>query len=567
MSQIKKKFLENNAVDGTKLLLENEQPIRAKDSLGAEVEIVKINTDDQIEFPQVPYAVDKRLATEEYVDTAIAAIPPLEWGQISGTLADQTDLQSALNAKANQATTYTKTEVDDLLDEKADLVDLANYIEKPIGPSDGQVLTYDSGSGEWVAETPVAAPVLSVNGQTGVVVLDAADIAYDNSSSSLLADDTQEAIDELANMIATLPDPITYKGTYDAATNNPNLSDSDVNVAGFLYRVTVAGTQNFGSGPISFEIGDSVVNNGMTWEKWDHSDQVLSVNGQTGAVILTTTDVAEGSNLYFTDTRAKTAAVVNSMAGTETDQAPSVSSVKTYVTTELGDYLKLDGSTPMEGNLNLDNNNINNVNEVNSVYGNFSAIKTGTISDVGDNDKIDVNVSILFDDSANPAINFSTRELISTTGISVDFEARELRSSTGTVVDFESRELKHDGNTIVSWGTGVVDVNGSKITDLADGVIATDAVTKGQLDALGIHESLSVTLSSSDIINAHIVLAKKYIEDSIAVYVVGGTVAIKNVDYLVNNGGGTTLIDFNGTSLDGLLEENDVLVITGNYIV
>lgn len=567
MSQIKKKFLENNAVDGTKLLLENEQPIRAKDSLGAEVEVVKINTDDHIEFPQVPYAVDKRLATEEYVDTAIAAIPPLEWGQISGTLSDQTDLQSALNSKANQATTYTKTEVDTLLDDKADLADLANYIEKPVGPTDGQVLTYDSGSGEWVAETPVAAPVVSVNGQTGAVVLDAADIAYDNSGSSLLADDTQEAIDELANMIATLPDPITYKGSYNATTNTPTLSDSDTNVEGFLYRVTVAGTQNFGSGPISFEVGDSVVNNGMTWEKWDHSDQVLSVNGQTGAVVLTTTDISEGTNLYFTDTRAKTAAVVNSMAGTETDQAPSVSSVKTYVSTELADYLKLDGSTPMEGNLNLDNNNINNVNEVNSVYGNFSGIKTGIISDVGGDEKIDVNTSVLKDDSGNPAINFSTRELISTTGVSVDFQTRELKSSTGTVVDFESRELKHGGNTIVSWGTGVVDVNGSKITDLADGVIATDAVTKGQLDALGIYKSSSVTLTSSNITNKHFVMSEKYIESSLTIYVVGGTVSVRNVDYTVNNAGATTLIDFNGTSLDGLLEENDVLVITGNYIV
>ena len=105
----------------------------------------------------------------------------------------------------------------------------------------------------------VAAPVVSVNGQTGAVVLDAADIAYDNSGSSLLADDTQEAIDELANMIATLPDPITYKGSYNATTNTPTLSDSDTNVEGFLYRVTVAGTQNFGSGPISFEVGELLI--------------------------------------------------------------------------------------------------------------------------------------------------------------------------------------------------------------------------------------------------------------------------------------------------------------------
>ncbi len=43
---------------------------------------------------------------------------------------------------------------------------------------------------------------------------------------------------------------------------------------------------------------------------------------------LTTDDVAEGSQLYFTDARAKGAAVVDSLAGSQTDQAPSVRAVK-----------------------------------------------------------------------------------------------------------------------------------------------------------------------------------------------------------------------------------------------
>lgn len=63
------------------------------------------------------------------------------------------------------------------------------------------------------------------------------------------------------------------------------------------------------------------------------TDAVQSVNGQTGTVVLDTDDINEGStNLYFTDTRAKTAAVVNSTAGNETDQAASVAAMKSYVT-------------------------------------------------------------------------------------------------------------------------------------------------------------------------------------------------------------------------------------------
>jgi hypothetical protein len=34
------------------------------------------------------------------------------------------------------------------------------------------------------------------------------------------------------------------------------------------------------------------------------TDLVLSVNGKTGAVVLTTSDVAEGTNLYYTEARA-----------------------------------------------------------------------------------------------------------------------------------------------------------------------------------------------------------------------------------------------------------------------
>ena len=48
-----------------------------------------------------------------------------------------------------------------------------------------------------------------------------------------------------------------------------------------------------------------------------------------------TDDLTEGTNLYFTDARAKASTVVNSTAGSETDQAPSVASIKTYVADEV----------------------------------------------------------------------------------------------------------------------------------------------------------------------------------------------------------------------------------------
>lgn len=148
-----------------------------------------------------------------------------------------------------------------------------------------------------------------LSGQFDTVLDKASEIKYDNSTSGLTANTVQDAVDELENQIATLPDPITYKGTWDASTNIPTLSNSDTGVTGFLYQVNVAGTVDFGAGSISFDIGDKVVNDGSAWQKWDHTDAVNSVNGQTGNVVLDTDDILEGStNLYFTDERAQDAA-------------------------------------------------------------------------------------------------------------------------------------------------------------------------------------------------------------------------------------------------------------------
>ena len=56
--------------------------------------------------------------------------------------------------------------------------------------------------------------------------------------------------------VSQLPSSVfLYLGTWNASTNTPTLADG-TGTSGDVYRVSVAGTQNLGSGNISFEIGD-----------------------------------------------------------------------------------------------------------------------------------------------------------------------------------------------------------------------------------------------------------------------------------------------------------------------
>jgi hypothetical protein len=108
--------------------------------------------------------------------------------------------------------------------------------------------------------------------------------------------------------VAQLPNAVmTYEGVWDASTNTPTLADGTGN-AGMVYRVSVAGSVDFGSGAISFSVGDYVIYSGTVWEKSDGTDAVNSVNGQTGIVVLTKSDVGLG-NVDNTSDATKNAAV------------------------------------------------------------------------------------------------------------------------------------------------------------------------------------------------------------------------------------------------------------------
>lgn len=131
---------------------------------------------------------------------------------------------------------------------------------------------------------------------------------------------------------------VVYQSTWDASSNSPSLTSS-VGTKGFYYKVNVAGSTNL-DGINDWKIGDWAIFNGLVWEKIDNTDQVVSVNGQQGAVVLNTDNISEGTtNKYFTDGRAQTAAVQNSLTPASSIKAPSVDSVTTALAGKLTDVL------------------------------------------------------------------------------------------------------------------------------------------------------------------------------------------------------------------------------------
>ena len=110
-----------------------------------------------------------------------------------------------------------------------------------------------------------------------------------------------------------------YKGTWDASTNTPTLADGTGDTGDF-YLVSVAGTQDLGSGETAFAEGDRVIYDGIVWQKLS-GGSVKSVNGNTpdgtGNITLDTFEnlnVTNELNLKGTSVEELIKRAVNSIA-------------------------------------------------------------------------------------------------------------------------------------------------------------------------------------------------------------------------------------------------------------
>ena len=166
---------------------------------------------------------------------------------------------------------------------------------------------------------------------------------------------------------AQLPASATeYQGAWNANTNSPSLADG-VGTNGDLYRVSVAGSQDLGSGSISFAAGDAVIYNGSVWEKIPGEDIIQSVNGFTGVVVLDADDIDDAATAHKFASSAQLAKVdfisitqavdldsVESLAGSALQPADNISELTNdsgYITA-----LSADSTPTLGGDLTLGSN-------------------------------------------------------------------------------------------------------------------------------------------------------------------------------------------------------------------
>ena len=158
-------------------------------------------------------------------------------------------------------------------------------------------------TGEATGTGPGATSVTLNNASVTAKILTGVNITGGSISAT---DSILTAFGKVQNQINGLIGSTIYQGTWNASTNTPALT-SGVGTRGYYYIVSVAGNTNL-DGITDWNLGDWAIFDGTAWQQVDNTDAVVSVNGQTGAVSLTTDNISEGAtNQYFLNSRARAA--------------------------------------------------------------------------------------------------------------------------------------------------------------------------------------------------------------------------------------------------------------------
>ena len=245
------------------------------------------------------------------------------WGQITGTLADQSDLQNALNAKVGAASPA--------------LTGIPTSPTATLGTNTTQIATTAFVNSQITSSAPSLAPVQSVAGKTGAVTLAETDIT--NLSTDLAAKAATTYVN--AQDAATLTSAQTYADTHGPVvsvagkTGAVTLAESDIaNLTSDLAAKAALTSPVFTGSPtaptqLSSDNSTKLATTAFVVAVSGGLAPVQSVAGKTGVVTLAESDIAN----LTSDLAAKAPLVSPALTGTPTAPTATLGTNTTQVST------------------------------------------------------------------------------------------------------------------------------------------------------------------------------------------------------------------------------------------
>lgn len=251
-----------------------------------------------------------------------SVVASVAWGALTGTLSDQTDLQSALDGKSATGHTHVAANISDFDTEVGNQIDVAaNTAARHSHTNLALLETYTQ------TEVNLADAVTKRHDHSNKATLDLITAAYTIAEQTKVGhiSVTQAVdLDQMELDIAALDAAVVLQGVWDASVGT--FPGGGTAQSGASYIVSVGGTVD----GVVFTANDRIVavtDNASTttyaanWHKLDYTDAVLSVNSQTGAVVLDADDIDDTSTAHKFVTAADLVVLSNTSGTNSGDNA------------------------------------------------------------------------------------------------------------------------------------------------------------------------------------------------------------------------------------------------------